>query len=279
MPCGIDLENNYFLVRFRSATDVVDALTKGPWIIMGHYLTVQPWTSSFDFNTTDMEQVNVWIRLLGLAVHLYNRKVLQQLGELVGTVIRIDSNTSTSVRGRFARIVVHFSLAKPLISQFVLDGKVQKVEYEGLPVICFTCGRYGHSSSSCKDSNSANNSGEGAQPQPNMQPQGNIIQLDEHCNIASNAEPFRLWMIATRKGRKFISSKDNNNGFNRNRDNTGAGFSRFQILEQVTDDCEHPTHAAMKDNPSTSHQPIAANPYRIFTANHEARRKNPARRK
>ena len=31
----IDLESNYFLVRFRSVGDAMDALTKGPWIIMG----------------------------------------------------------------------------------------------------------------------------------------------------------------------------------------------------------------------------------------------------
>ncbi|KAH9743054.1 DUF4283 domain-containing protein [Citrus sinensis] len=275
----IDLENNYFLVRFRSATDAVDALTKGPWIIMGHYLTVQPWTPSFDANTTDIEQVNVWIRLPGLAVHLYNRKVLQKLGELVGTVMRIDSNTASSARGRFARIAVRLSLAKPLVSQFVLDGKVQKVEYEGLPVICFTCGRYGHSSSSCKGSNSATNSGEGVQPQPNTQPQGNIVQPDAHGNIDSNAESFGPWMIATRKGRKFNSGKDINNGLTKNRENTGAGGSRFQLLEQVTDDREHPTHAAVTDIPSTSHQLNTANPYQIFTANHEDRTKTPARRK
>ncbi|XP_024043093.1 uncharacterized protein LOC112099835 [Citrus clementina] len=212
----IDLENNYFLVRFRSATDVVNALTKGPWIIMGHYLMVQPWTLSFDAKTTDIEQVNVWIRLPELAVHLYNRKVLQKLGELVGTVMKIDSNTASSARGRFARIAVRLSLAKPLVSQFVLDGKVQKVEYEGLPVICFTCGRYDHSSSSCKGLNSATNSGEGVQPQPNTQPQGNTVQPDDHGNIDSNAESFGPWMIATRKGRKFNSGKDINNGLTKN---------------------------------------------------------------
>ncbi|KDO59838.1 hypothetical protein CISIN_1g037799mg [Citrus sinensis] len=114
------------------------------FLTLNNYLTVQPWTPSFDVNKTDMEQVNVWIRLPGLAVHLYNRKILQKLGELVGIVIRIDPHTASSARGRFARIAVRLSLDKPLVSQFVLDGKVQKVEYEGLPVICFTCGRYGH---------------------------------------------------------------------------------------------------------------------------------------
>ncbi|KAK9191139.1 hypothetical protein WN943_019750 [Citrus x changshan-huyou] len=80
----IDLENNYYLVHFRSVADVVDALTKGSWLIMGHYLTVQPWTPSFDFTNTALDQVTVWIRLPGLAVHLYDRKILQKLGQLVG---------------------------------------------------------------------------------------------------------------------------------------------------------------------------------------------------
>ena len=38
----IDLENNYFLVRLHSPEDAVYALTEGPWVIFGHYLTVQP---------------------------------------------------------------------------------------------------------------------------------------------------------------------------------------------------------------------------------------------
>lgn len=176
--------------------------------------------------------------------------------------------------------MVTLSLAKPLVSQFVLDGKIQKVEYEGLPVICFTCGRYGHSSNSCKDSSSVNNPGEDAQPNPNMQPQETPCQRDDHCNDANNAKPFGPWMIATRRGQKFNNHKDNNNGVNRNYENIGAGFSRFQILDQVIDDSVNPTHAAMKYNPSTSHQPtIMANLNPIFNANREDRTITPARRK
>ena len=110
----IDLENNYYLVRFRSVGDAVNALTKGPWLIMGHYLTVQLWTPFFDFTSTALDQVMVWIRLPGLVVHLYDRKILQKLGQLVGTVIKINSNTTSSTRGRFARLAVSTSLTRPL---------------------------------------------------------------------------------------------------------------------------------------------------------------------
>ena len=38
----IDLEKDYFLVKFQEETDVVDVLTKVPWVVLGHYLSVQP---------------------------------------------------------------------------------------------------------------------------------------------------------------------------------------------------------------------------------------------
>ncbi|KAL9418366.1 hypothetical protein AB3S75_041218 [Citrus x aurantiifolia] len=36
----IDLDNDYFLIRFNNKKDVEYALTKGPWTVMGHYLSV-----------------------------------------------------------------------------------------------------------------------------------------------------------------------------------------------------------------------------------------------
>ena len=44
----IDLENNYFLVKFQTAVDAERALTEGPWTVMGRNLFVQPWTPDFD---------------------------------------------------------------------------------------------------------------------------------------------------------------------------------------------------------------------------------------
>ncbi|KAK8993425.1 hypothetical protein V6N11_033523 [Hibiscus sabdariffa] len=43
----MDIENDYFLVTFRSRPDYLKALSNGPWTIFGHYLTVDPWTADF----------------------------------------------------------------------------------------------------------------------------------------------------------------------------------------------------------------------------------------
>lgn len=275
----IDLENNYFLIRFRSAGDAVDALTRGPWLIMGHYLTVQPWTPSFDFLNTALDRVTVWIRLPGLAVHLYDKKVLQKLGQLVGTVIKIDSNTASSTRGRFARIAVSITIDKPLVSQFELEGKVQKVEYEGLPVICFTCGRYGHNSNGCKESGTEKHYEDVAQPQHDGHVNEEPIQQEARREDANNVEPFGPWMIVARKGRKQFVGKEHTSNSYRYQENAGVGASRFQVLAQHPDGHVNSMPAAPTNIPSTSRH--ASTPFMnpTFTINNDLLNTSTARRK
>lgn len=246
---------------------------------MGHYLTVHPWTPSFDFLNTVLDRVTVWIRLPGLAIHLYDKKFLQKLGQLVGTVIKIDSNTASSTRGRFARIAVSIILDKPLVSQFELEGKVQKVEYEGLPVICFTCGRYGHNSNGCKVSGTEKQYEDAAQPQHDGHTNEEPIHQEARRETANNIEPFGPWMIVTRKGRNQFTGKESTSNSYRNQENTGGGASRFQVLAQHPDGHDSSMHAAPINIPSTSrHTPTPfLNP--AFTITNEPLNKNIIRRK
>ncbi|KAA3473586.1 LIM domain-containing protein A-like [Gossypium australe] len=43
---------------------------------------------------------------------------------------QLDMNTDSSARGRFARMVVYVNLDRPLVSQILINGKAQRVEYE-----------------------------------------------------------------------------------------------------------------------------------------------------
>ena len=65
--------------------------------------------------------------------------------------MRFDYNTEGAHRGKFARVAVELDLRKPLISQVKIDGRLQNIEYEDLPMICYRCGRYGHISELCKN--------------------------------------------------------------------------------------------------------------------------------
>ncbi|KAE8696959.1 hypothetical protein F3Y22_tig00110637pilonHSYRG00407 [Hibiscus syriacus] len=47
------------------------ALTKGPWMVFGNYLTVQPWSRSFSTSEDHFLHVVVWVRLPGLPYRVY----------------------------------------------------------------------------------------------------------------------------------------------------------------------------------------------------------------
>lgn len=73
----IDLENDYYLVCFKNAGDAYYALINGPWTIMGHYLTMQPWSPHFDSSKGEIDRVVAWVRLPGMALHYYHKKILR----------------------------------------------------------------------------------------------------------------------------------------------------------------------------------------------------------
>ncbi|KAK5794486.1 hypothetical protein PVK06_035717 [Gossypium arboreum] len=76
--------------------------------------------------------------------HMYKMKILGEAGNMVGRVSKLDFNTNSRTRGHFVRIVVYVNLDKPLVSQVLINDETQRVEYEFLQTIYFSCGRYGH---------------------------------------------------------------------------------------------------------------------------------------
>ncbi|KAH9670347.1 reverse transcriptase domain-containing protein [Citrus sinensis] len=159
----IDLENDFSWLSLKRRVMPNNALTQGPWSILGHYLTVQQWSPRFDCSTETIDSGVAWIRLPGMPHHYYHKRILRMLGQVIGKVIKIDYNTESPCRGKFARIAVELDLAKPLCSQFLLDGKLQKVEYENLPLICYECGKYSHLSITCLERTSNEEDTHGAE--------------------------------------------------------------------------------------------------------------------
>ncbi|MBA0681852.1 hypothetical protein Goari_023625 [Gossypium aridum] len=109
----MDIENGYFLPKFDNKFDCKRFSRKGP---------------------------------LG---YMYKHKILVETGGLVGKVTKLDLNIDNRIRGRFTRMAVYVNLNKPLVSHIIINGKIQKVEYEFLTRVYFHCGRYGHMKDVC----------------------------------------------------------------------------------------------------------------------------------
>lgn len=108
-----------------------------------NFLTVKAWEPNFKPTSAVCNMVAMWIRLPELPFEYYDLEVLKIIGNAIGSVLRVDSNTASEARGRFTRICIHVNLDKPLTTSILLEGVVQEVLYEGINTLCFSCGRVG----------------------------------------------------------------------------------------------------------------------------------------
>ncbi|PIN01659.1 hypothetical protein CDL12_25832 [Handroanthus impetiginosus] len=92
-------------------------------------------------------------RLFGIPIHLFDRKALFTIGELIREPLKIDDATKTLSRINFARICIEIDLKmKPPSEVCVVNAGevlVIPVVYERLPQYCSHCFHLGHEETSC----------------------------------------------------------------------------------------------------------------------------------
>ncbi|KAL4278683.1 hypothetical protein GQ457_03G021840 [Hibiscus cannabinus] len=145
---NMNLENEYFLVKFQHEEDYLKVLTDGPWTLFGSYL-IQLWNMDFSTSQLHTSHVMVCVRLLGLPIRYYMKNLFRSIANVVGRVIKLDYNIKVFGRGKFYRLDVMVELNKPLLSCVGINNFVQKLEYDDLHQICFRGGIYGHAQDLC----------------------------------------------------------------------------------------------------------------------------------
>ncbi|CAL9017993.1 unnamed protein product [Prunus brigantina] len=116
----IDLENGFFIVRFVLEEDMKAILCGGPWV-----------------------------RIIGLHVEWFRPEAMLRIGDLLGTTFKVNSNTVAQVRGKYARVCVEIDLTQPLKAFVQVEDNWFGLEYEGIHLVCFACGCYGHNKNVC----------------------------------------------------------------------------------------------------------------------------------
>ncbi|KAK5839595.1 hypothetical protein PVK06_008403 [Gossypium arboreum] len=102
----MDIENGYFLAKFQNKEDYEKVLSHGPWVMYGQYLTMQPWTIDFSSLQLYPSIVITWIRLSSLSGYMYKRRIIEEIEDMVGKVVKLDYNTNSRTKGRFAHMAV-----------------------------------------------------------------------------------------------------------------------------------------------------------------------------
>ncbi|PPR92871.1 hypothetical protein GOBAR_AA27805 [Gossypium barbadense] len=163
-----------------------------------------------------------WIRLPGLPRYLYKRKILEKIGGIIGKVVRLDLNTGSRIRGRFARLVVYVNLHKPLISKVLVNGVQQKVEYEALPTIYFSCGKYGHTKELCTM----------MQPEVTSEKiQDTVVPEKQSCE--GGGTMYRLWMVIEKRSRSNPKNANISKADSKGKSKSGSRFDTLKNMETI----------------------------------------------
>lgn len=186
----VDLGRDFFLIRFGCVDNYDKVLKEGPWFIGGHFLAIRPWEPYFKVSEAKLSFVAVWIRLPELHIDFYDRSVLKEIGSAIGPVLCIDNYTASGSKGNYARLCVQVDLEKPLINLMRFGKCRQSVLYEGISVLCFSCGRLGHTQDKCCYSiKQSERSGEN----------GEVPKVQEASQESQPYPNYGPWMLLTRK--------------------------------------------------------------------------------
>ncbi|XP_020684494.1 uncharacterized protein LOC110101071, partial [Dendrobium catenatum] len=142
-----------FACTFNSA-DARDAvLCGGPWFFSGNIVGLDKWTPEFSPRSLEGLTSPVWIRLPQLPLQYWDQETLIRIASMIGEPMWIDAQTGRIGRREYARVCVKLDLARKLQSGIWINGWkgrfYQHVEYEGLGLSCFECGRIGHRKDLC----------------------------------------------------------------------------------------------------------------------------------
>ncbi|XP_075658634.1 uncharacterized protein LOC142628411 [Castanea sativa] len=197
MDC-VDLEKDYFLIRFEAREDNERVQVGGPWFIGEHFLTIRAWEPNFRPSSANVSTAALWVRLPELPIEYYDKEALTDIGRAIRLVLKVDSNTAREARGRYARICVQVDLEKPLIRSVIIGGEIQQVVYEGVSSLCFSYGRVGHGKLDCKHTVQA----------PISIPNQSPTKDDEVQRLSLPKEdPYGPWTIVTRKKKNRLKPK------------------------------------------------------------------------
>ncbi|KAI9115418.1 hypothetical protein K1719_013737 [Acacia pycnantha] len=148
----VPLSNGYYIVSFSNKEDRDYAFSEGPWMIDDHYLLVQRWRPNFNpWKADSQRKIAAWVRIPDLPMEFCTVESLGLIGNMIGKIVKIDRSTSVYDKGAFARICVELDLQAPLLPAFRVFGKERQLVYEGLHLVCFGCGKYGHEQLVCPE--------------------------------------------------------------------------------------------------------------------------------
>ncbi|KAJ8433602.1 LOW QUALITY PROTEIN: hypothetical protein Cgig2_016532 [Carnegiea gigantea] len=167
-----------------------------------NYVAIQEWVPNFIPKEDKITKLATWVRIPKLSVEYFNKNfLLNKIGSKIGRVLRVEHTTETVEKGQYTRLSVEVDLTKPLLSKFQLNVRIWQIQYEGLCMVCFHCGKQGHKEDSCPMKPTENPVATEQAPNVNQEHQDQP-RLEEN-------ESYGSWMLVRKPARRRTSKQTN----------------------------------------------------------------------
>lgn len=124
----MDIDKGFVVVQFYSQEDYYKVLNGGRWMVLGYFLTITKWRPNFSPSQNTITTTMVWLRLPKLPLEMFEEKTLMWMGNSVGKALKVDICTSTTARGRSAKLCVEVDLDKPLKPNVMVYSQMFAIE-------------------------------------------------------------------------------------------------------------------------------------------------------
>ncbi|KAM0875446.1 hypothetical protein ACQ4PT_036828 [Festuca glaucescens] len=152
--------DNVFVAEFASKADKDRVVDGPPWVVGKHAVLLRDF--DVDQRPKDMvfNRLKIWARILDLPFgYMYKKWGEMIVGPLCceGSVPSVNCDATGRCWGSYMRARIEVDVDQPLrrgvtvFSQGCNATEWYEVQYENLPLYCFSCGIIGHSSTDCKN--------------------------------------------------------------------------------------------------------------------------------
>ncbi|KAJ8422859.1 hypothetical protein Cgig2_012713 [Carnegiea gigantea] len=141
---------DYYVTRSTRPKDYTHVMTQGPWILRDNYLVIREWVPNFIPEEENITKLTAWVPIPHWSVQDFNKNfLLLKIGGKIGKIIRVDDTTTNVKKGQYIQMSIEVDLSKSLLSKIRLNGRIWRIQYDSLHMICFKCGKHCHTEENC----------------------------------------------------------------------------------------------------------------------------------
>ena len=131
-------DSGWLIFKFANEEDKLNVLSGGPFLVYGRPLILRAMPEYFDFSSSDMHSVPVWVKFPNLPLKCWSLKCLSKIASVLGKPVQSDMLTSSMSRLSYTRVLMEVNLLSDLpysIKVTLPNGSIlhQQVVYETLP--------------------------------------------------------------------------------------------------------------------------------------------------